>query len=268
MLLKSAVVLSLIVLAHAALIQRNIPVEVKYDEISSNLDEKLRNEVPAATAKTSREAPDLPVEIRVNGVKNLDEKVQLSLQDLSQASKHLPVVEEISLKELDAKKSDQESQEPLSIQAVLQQAEDIIFSGLKRLRNSFKADKDQKAPNAQQWDDFERAVNEYLVEQKNKLQLKQEQPAQPPQNQNIFQNIAQGFQQVANNFVQNLVGSQGSNTTSDEQQQQQQGSGPFGGFVNFFQNGKRKFCMLYFHFNNFSNFVTNQVIIHFMHVFG
>lgn len=245
MILKSATIVCLLALAQSATIQqRNIPVEVKYDEAASEtakvstLDEKIQTEL---TDSNSEPISEEHTEQKTNAVRNLDEKIQLSPEELSQASKNIPVVEDFSLRELGETRSEQVSLAPPNLQTVLQQAEDIIYSGLKKLRNSFKPDKDQQAPNSEQWDEFEKSVNEYLNEEKTKLQLKQEEPAQPPQNQNIFQNIAQGFQTVANNFVQNLVGNQntkGNSTNQGDEQQGGQAQGPLGGFVNFFQNGK------------------------------
>ncbi|XP_018564645.1 uncharacterized protein LOC108906010 isoform X3 [Anoplophora glabripennis] len=229
--LKTATIVCLFALAQSATIQqRNIPVEVKYDETAkvTSLDEKIQTELADSASEVAS------VEQKNDGVRNLDEKIQLSPEDLTQASKHLPVVEEISLKNLEeVARSEEVTPAPTSLQSVLQQAEEVIYSGLKKLRNSFKAEKDQQAPNSEQWDDFEKSVNKYLDDEKTKLQLKQE---QPPQNQNIFQNIAQGFQTVANNFVQNLVGNQNATNLGDEQQGGQ-AQGPFQGFVSFFQNG-------------------------------
>lgn len=237
MVLKTATILCLFALVQSATIQqRDIPVEVKYDEAAkvTSSDEKLQTEVTESTIEAASDQS-------VHALRNLDEKIQLSPDELSQASKHLPIVEEISLKNLgEVARAEEVPAAPTSLQSVLQQAEDVIYSGLKKLRNSFKPEKDQQVPNSAQWDDFEKSVNEYLNEEKTKLQLKQE---QPPQNQNIFQNIAQGFQTVANNFIQNFVdgGNQNTNANSTnlgDEQQGGQAQGPFQGFVSFFQNGE------------------------------
>lgn len=226
----------------ATIQQRNIPVEVKYDEAASEtakvttLDEKIQTELTDSASET---IPEEPLEQKINAVRNLDEKVQLSPEELSQASKHVPVVEEISLRELGEIRSEQVTPSTPGFLSALQQAEDVIYSGLKKLRNSFKSDKDQQSPYSEQWDDFEKSVTEFLNEEKTNFHLKQTQPVSPQQNQNIFQSIGQGFQSVANNFVQNLVGTEKANSTNlGDEQQGSQAQGPLGGFVNFFQNGK------------------------------
>ncbi|KAJ8943359.1 hypothetical protein NQ318_002592 [Aromia moschata] len=328
MLIKSATLLGLLALASAATIyQRNIPVEVRYDEPVAA--ESVRNlDIAAQQIPVDlKEKPAGPllepivIEEKPNAVRNLDEKIQLSSEDLGQALKHLPVnqepapvevsekieptpedlgetlnqlpvkqetapvevtekvqpaLEELSqtLKQLPVKQKpvpvedlavaetvqvtkiddtpqiEEITRQPEVLKSVLQKAEDIIYSGLKNLRASFRPGESQQVPNAEQWDDLEKAVNQYLDEEKTKFQQKQSQPTTPGSGQNFFQNLASGFQTIANNFVQNLPGSQNviENSTSQGDEQQESGSqGPFQGFVNYFQGGV----------NNIANAINN-----------
>ncbi|KAG5863693.1 hypothetical protein JTB14_016778 [Gonioctena quinquepunctata] len=84
MITKSIIVLCSLAIAHSASIQQiNIPVEVRYDEKLQITPEELQ----VAREETVKE------EFAANAVKNLDAKVQLSPEELTQSLKHLPVLD-------------------------------------------------------------------------------------------------------------------------------------------------------------------------------
>ncbi|XP_072402786.1 uncharacterized protein [Diabrotica undecimpunctata] len=277
-------------------IQRTIPVEVRYDQILPGI--------------VSRE------QVLMHGRRNLDEKVQLSSDELPQALKHLPIpvdsdlVPEIVSEEKvqvapeglnNALKSliqpeNQESvevvpekpidipieipetpfvksllaPEPLSdsntvlqkaapkpaqtLDSVLQETQNIFRLGLKNLRDSFKPNKGELGPTAEQWATLEKQVDEYFSEEKQKLAIRQSAPveggstvtpvAQQPQN-NWVQNIVNGINGIASNFVQSIQsiggatsgGAQPPNGQGDEGAAAAPPSNGFQGFVQFFNNG-------------------------------
>uniref|UniRef100_A0A6P7G4V7 Uncharacterized protein LOC114335932 isoform X1 n=1 Tax=Diabrotica virgifera virgifera TaxID=50390 RepID=A0A6P7G4V7_DIAVI len=277
-------------------IQRNIPVEVRYDQILPGI--------------VSRE------QVLMHGRRNLDAKVQLSSDELPQVLKHLPIplesdlvpeivseekVQVASEVENNAVKSliqpeDQENvevlpekpidlpievpetpfvksllaPEPLSdsntvlqkaapkpaqtLDSVLQETQNIIRVGLKNLRDSFKPNKGELGPTAEQWATLEKQVDEYFSEEKHKLAIRQSQPveggstaapvAQQPQN-NWVQNIVNGINGIASNFVQSIQsigsatsgGAQPPNGQADEGAAGAPPSNGFQGFVQFFNNG-------------------------------
>ncbi|XP_028142024.2 uncharacterized protein LOC114335932 isoform X2 [Diabrotica virgifera virgifera] len=245
-------------------IQRNIPVEVRYDQILPGI--------------VSRE------QVLMHGRRNLDAKVQLSSDELPQVLKHLPIplesdlvpeivseekVQVASEVENNAVKSliqpeDQESVEVLpekpidlpieTLDSVLQETQNIIRVGLKNLRDSFKPNKGELGPTAEQWATLEKQVDEYFSEEKHKLAIRQSQPveggstaapvAQQPQN-NWVQNIVNGINGIASNFVQSIQsigsatsgGAQPPNGQADEGAAGAPPSNGFQGFVQFFNNG-------------------------------
>ncbi|XP_023013826.2 uncharacterized protein [Leptinotarsa decemlineata] len=83
MISKSVAILSFLSIAYAATIQqKNIPVEIRYDD-GVQITPKERREVAQEVDKEEL------------AVKNLDAKVQLSPEELSESLKHLPIQEEV-----------------------------------------------------------------------------------------------------------------------------------------------------------------------------
>lgn len=297
MLIKTLALVCVFAIAQSATIkQRNIPVEVRYDEqkqVTSEvvnkgikaLDEKSTNankqpEVTEVTKEPTEEkvvhhfvnVPAAVETVAINAVKavsenfvvpenevvsnaegnneensqlqrrlteNLTAKTQLSPEEQSQALKHLPVPaensEDISLRNANPEQTHSTTQSNLDL-SLFQEVRDVVANGLKKIRESFKAEEGQSQPLPEQWEGLEKAVDEYLEEEKNKLNLKQSAPTNPPvNNQNFFQNIASGIQNIANNFVQGIQGGGSNGTQGDEGQPGNQGG--FQGFVSFFQGG-------------------------------
>ncbi|XP_056645271.1 uncharacterized protein LOC130450710 [Diorhabda sublineata] len=232
------------------LVQKNIPVDVIYDQIIPGI--------------VSRE------QILQHGRRNLDERVQLSSDELPQALKHLPTKPEIleklqlTTQEKDGSKlktllepakeaeiielapvesspkvqvnneipsiksvlNPEDNQQQKAVKSpldnVLSESQKIINDGLKNLKESFTPGKDEFSPSSEQWAALEKQVHQYFDEQKNAL-VKQTQtetveagstaaPATQPGQTNWFQNLATGVSTIATNFVQNLQNFGGNNS--------------------------------------------------------
>ncbi|CAH1975517.1 unnamed protein product [Acanthoscelides obtectus] len=300
MLIKSLVLLSVsLAVARTARLPRNIPVEVRYEEITgkdlqqqesalqkenapqqegdlqeigcgreeilqkakgqqdgapaqaiiatvtedlgsvrdSLAQETLKEEISSVQPEKTTNLPEQNAEIlpASSPIKNLEEKPQLSTKEQKEALKHLPAPEDrISLKQLGGSSSGSHSQLD-ELQNVIKQARDIVSSGLNRIKD-FKPDKGQISLNLQQWAELEKAVDEYFDEQKTKLSLKQ---STNTTSQNFFANLANGFQTIANNFVQSIQGAPGASNSTSSDEAGGSGSSPGGwqGFVSFFQGG-------------------------------
>lgn len=242
MLNKWVILASLAVAVQCATITRkdaNIPVEIRYED-------KPDISVSADNKKESENVEPL----RSNPVRNLDEKIQLSPSDLSEALKHLPVQEEIVDEQAnialrsnieDANKFEKlgEDSKPSSMASLLREAEELVLNGIKNLRKKLEGEKGQ--PSAEDWDNLEKSLSSYFEEEKSKATfLKQDQS----QNQNIFQNIWSNVQNITGNFIQSVQGAvqqvnspaSANGTQSDETSTQQPGFGQQ--FINNFNNGK------------------------------
>nr|CAH7760821.1 unnamed protein product [Callosobruchus chinensis] len=292
MLIKSFVLLGIFfAVVRSARIPRNIPVEIRYDEITgkelkqqeslpqqeadlqeigcsreeilqrlkqeqapaqaviatvtedlgnirdSLAQESLKEEVASVQPEKTTNLPEENAEIlpASNPTKNLEEKPQLSSQQQKEALKHLPEQEKqesnIILKKLGGSSSGNQLDD---LQNVIRQAQDIVSNGIKRIKD-FQPEKGQISLNPQQWQDLEKALDEYFDEEKAKLTLKQ--TSANTTNQNFFANLASGFQTIATNFVQSIQGSNNASGPADEAGGSVSSPGGWQGFVSFFQGG-------------------------------
>ncbi|VEN61793.1 unnamed protein product [Callosobruchus maculatus] len=292
MLIKSFVLLGvLFAVARSARIPRNIPVEVRYDEITgkelkqqeglpqqeadlqeigcsreeilqrlkqeqapaqavvatvtedlgnvrdSLAQESSKEEIASVQPEKTTNLPEQNAEIlpASSPTKNLEEKPQLSSQQQEEALKHLPEPEKqenaIILKKLGGSSPGNQLED---LQIVIRQAQDIVSNGIKRIKD-FQPEKGQISLNPQQWQDLEKALDEYFDEEKAKLTLKQ--TSTNTTNQNFFANLASGFQTIATNFVQSIQGSNNASGPADEAGGTGSSPGGWQGFVSFFQGG-------------------------------
>nr|CAI5817587.1 unnamed protein product [Callosobruchus analis] len=199
--------------------------------------ESSKEEIASVQPEKTTSIPEENAEIlpASNPIKNLEEKPQLSSQQQKEALKHLPEQEKqesaIILKKLGGSSSGNQLED---LQNVIRQAQDIVSNGIKRIRD-FQPEKGQISLNPQQWQDLEKALDEYFDEEKAKLTLKQTNTNTT--NQNFFANLANGFQTIATNFVQSIQGSNNASGPADEAGGSGGSPGGWQGFVSFFQGG-------------------------------
>lgn len=185
----------------------------------------------------------------INSIKNLEEKVQLSTEELSQATKHIPGVKNVpEIQIQDAKIVTPEETIPKNISsssskpssALINQVQEIIYKGIKNIRNNVEqyASSNQGAQiiNESAWKDLNASVDSFISSLKDQSGSKQD---QAEQNQTFFQTVVTGFQTVGNNFVQ-LIRPNASSSESDEQQ-----PGLGQNVIGFFTGGKN-FVWLFF----------------------
>lgn len=246
--LRKCTVLAVVIVT---VLGKTIPVEVRYERLehdfAGNLGEKVQlsgeqlKENRLRLEKLSVAEEDLSSSVdHSNSIKNLDEKVQLSPEELLQASKHIPIHHSI--------KDEEDSNdllrlgeirngpfransliEPPNKQLLVARMQTIIESGLQNLKSNFMPRDFEVGPSKELWKKFETDVQEYLEEQKGRLDTRQE--------QNFIQSITSGFQQISNNFLQQFQSQNKPNgTSSDEETSQPQN--PIQGFIGYFSGGK------------------------------
>ncbi|KAH1024710.1 uncharacterized protein LOC109538712 [Dendroctonus ponderosae] len=245
--LRKCTVLALVIVS---VLGKNIPVEVRYERLehdfAGNLGEKVQlsgeqlSENKLRLEKLSVAEEDLSSNVdHSNSIKNLDEKVQLSPEELLQASKHIPIHHSIQ--------DDEDSNdllrlgelrngpfranslsEPPSKHLLVARMQTIIESGLHNLRSNFMPRDFEVGPSKELWNKFETDVKKYLEEQKGRLDTRQE--------QNFIQSISSGFQEAANNFLQQFQNQNKPNGTSGDEGIAQQPN-PIQGFIGYFTNG-------------------------------
>jgi hypothetical protein len=272
MLLRCSVVFCLFVAAQSALIKkRNIPVEIVYDKSNPshygnrNLDEKIQiSQDDLLKFKLSEEiinernednVDDISNEADGNpyGIRNLDAKIQLSPEELGQALKHLPDVSENeeNAKSGESGETENSVQEakPGNLEILLQKAEEIVFSGVNSIRNNIdKASETVSGtkPSPEAWAQLNQTLETFFRDQYKRVSLKEDKPpenqnnnennSQNNQNNEFMQNLINGFQSIANNFLGNNFNQKPGGPEDEQQQQQQQN--PFQTLVNMFTGGK------------------------------
>ncbi|CAH1108837.1 unnamed protein product [Psylliodes chrysocephalus] len=243
---------------------KHLPVQVEPDVLEVVKQEeqlKLINEEDVPAIKTV-----LPKEIQENVEKPTvpiaEKPVELPKEEKKDV---IPAVKSLVQPESNESESDESKanilgksvlksaqQVPTTLDKVLQESHQIIKNGLQNLKDSFKPGKDELSPSSEQWATLEKAVDTYFDEQKQKL-LKQTQPAgtdsaapvaPAPEQNNWIQNIVNGFNGIATNFVQSIQSLGGPNNgnpvpqgQADEEPGQQPANQGFQGFVQFFNNG-------------------------------
>ncbi|CAH0557346.1 unnamed protein product [Brassicogethes aeneus] len=214
MLNKCLIFLGIALAVQGGLITRNIkniPVEVRYDD------------KPESSDSVKFLAPE-----RLYAERNLDEKVQLSPSDLKEASKHIPVKEEIIPENLDVKNaiggesSDFEKlgeTNQVQLSSLIQKVQHYVVDSVKGWRKQLENEKHQPTP--EQWETYEKKVQELFEAEKNKATLLKQ-----DQNQNqissIFVNMGNSIQNLTQQFISNVVGQTTNNnngTQSDETNQ-------------------------------------------------
>lgn len=184
----------------------------------------------------------------INSIKNLEEKVQLSTEELSQATKHIPGVKTTISETViqDAKIVTPEETIPKNFSntrpssAVINQVQEIIYKGIKNIRNNVEqyasSNQDAQIINENAWKDLNASVDNFISSLKDQSGSKQD---QAEQNQTFFQTVVTGFQSVGNNFVQLIR----PNASSSEGDEQQPGLGQ--NVIGFFTGGKNFAWLLF-----------------------
>lgn len=123
-------------------------------------------------------------------------------------------IEEAAVAEKTANEEPEPIKEPSSTEkeSILKQAYEIVSNGLKQIKESLVSKGGLKPD---QFENLEKNINDYFTEEKRKLQTKQDQPS----NQNFIQAIANNFQNMANNFIQNFQGSSSGNSSQSDEGQ-------------------------------------------------
>ncbi|XP_044266679.1 uncharacterized protein DDB_G0283357-like [Tribolium madens] len=260
---RCSVVFCLFLTAQSAVLKtRNIPVEIVYDRTNPatygtrNLDAKIQLssdellKLKLSDDIINAEKIDFEEEEAgsQHGVENLNEKNQLSPEEIGQSVKFSANAVEVdeNVKAAVAEASENSAQSGNLI-ALLKRAEEMAYAGINTIRENF--DKASESipgakPTAEAWEKLNQTLHDYFRDQyKSVLSLKQDQPTNnnTSQNQNQFmQNLINGFQAISNNFMSNYFPQNGQNqkpTGSEDEQQPQQQQGPWQSFVNFFQGG-------------------------------
>lgn len=232
-------------------------VEEDKDEAAKGSEKPLIDLLACESEKKAvqEEAPakEQTVQLRseanvINSLKNLEEKVQLSTEELSQATKHIPGIKNAEVETQDAKIVTPEENIPKNgtssrpSSALINQVREIIYKGIRNIRNNVEeyASGNQGALviNENTWKDLNASVDSFISSLKDQGGSKQD---QAEQNQTFFQTVVTGFQTVGNNFVQLIRPN-----ASSESDEQQPGLGQ--NVIGFFTGGK-KFEMLFYYEN-------------------
>ncbi|XP_050309923.1 uncharacterized protein LOC126745915 [Anthonomus grandis grandis] len=240
--LRNCLILVLVIVAvqSATVLQRNIPVEVRYERLNHNINANLAEQIQLSPEEIKENQIKSQNLVKLDGpipeatvdhsasIKNLQEKIQLSPEELIQAPKYIPVPD--TLNKLKSETTDSESTKNKNLISTIQE---YVENRLDGLRNSFIPKANENGPPKELWERFEKDVRKYFEDEKNKGGLRQ---GQGINQQNIFQNFANGIQQFANNFVTQLQGQNSSaptGTSGDEGTSQN----PFQGFIGYFTGG-------------------------------
>ncbi|XP_060518659.1 uncharacterized protein LOC132697304 isoform X2 [Cylas formicarius] len=206
---------------------RNIPVEVRYHDTTTNLAEKPQlsdNELIESNTRLEKLKQESLIDSlgseKENLKNNFDENIQ---QSQDESSKYISGLQENTSGESGSNKL-----------TWLQQVQQHFEKGLQDIRKNFKPNDPNEAPNEEVWNKLEEEVRDYFAGEKNKLSLKQDQGGSQ---QNFFQNLANGFQQITNNFVQSFQGQNAAQNGTQGDDGAQPIQGGWQGFVGYFQGG-------------------------------
>lgn len=196
------------------------------------------------------ELKELPVQGQViadnniNAIKNLDAKVQLSIEELRQSDKHIPgnpeqsaasdaaVIAEVQPSLQNEITAPQESTNELTRPsiALINKVREIINNGITNIRENVEdyaaSNTDIKTVDEKVWKELNASMENLISNLKDQTGLKQGSEGST----SFFQSILSGFQSASNNFLQNI---RPNNTASDEQQP---GFGQ--NIINLFTGGK------------------------------
>lgn len=176
-----------------------------------------------------------------NSIKNLEEKVQLSHDQLEHSGEHIPNIKatdqevppnnikEDTLK-LAAPEELTSNQLPSPSNSLIAGVQDIIYNGISNIKKNVEEYMTLNNNNAQiinenVWKDLNSSVDNFIGMLKVSTSTKQE-----VQNQTFFQTVVTGFQNLGSNFLQNV------RPNSTEGDEEQPGFGQ--NVINFFSGGK------------------------------
>lgn len=150
------------------------------------------------------------------GTKNLQERIQVTPEELQQSLKLEAAPEAIKL----VPDAEPVTASPSDNYSIVKRAEEIIYSGVDNIKEVINKQGIIK-PSEAAWIDFNNNIKDLFASHPKISELKQ------AENQNQFvQFIQSGWQNISNAFLQNVNQNNG-NKTEDEQTQQGGGGGDF-----------------------------------------
>lgn len=234
--LRCLIVLGLFVVCRSSVIsRRHIPVEIVYDRSSlahygtRNLDEKIQltgDEVLKVSENILNAAEVEPTTTETNNEVFPPQSVEDNVKSILYPSSDLKQTVQI-----------QEVSHP-NLKALRKRLESVIYEGINNIRKNIDESPGGEGikPGVQIWKDLNQTVAQFLDDQLKKIDLKQAPPSNQNQGQEFWASFVSGITNIGNNFVQTIQnGAQRPNGTEDE------GTGnqpPWQGIQNFISNGK------------------------------
>lgn len=196
-------------------------------------------------------------DVNLNSIKNLDEKVQLSRDQLKHSAEHIPEIKDVKQEMLSEQVrigiGENQNEEPVKAESpinlminqansnamlsksnlMINNVQDIIYTGIRDIKRNIErymaSNNNAQTIDENVWKHLNSSVDNFITMLKDNASSKQD-----AQNQTFFQTVVTGFQTLGSNFLQNV---RPNNTEGDEQQP---GFGQ--NVINFFSGGK---CILF-----------------------
>ena len=199
--------LFLLTVASGASVKQDIPVRVVYDSSGEHIQRNFAS-VRNLNEKSDVPSTDLILPGNSNAIKNLDEKVQLSQEELSQATRYLPVpesqkdsIKSKSISPTNVSSDTVDGQEKVNNCPTYQKLQEIINNGIENIKENVNSSGIGESIGSETWDKLHNNLGKLLENFNEKIPLRQS----PNENENALTNLISQFQTFANNFVPTLT---------------------------------------------------------------